>query len=129
MLGELITRDMGANAFAPLLRNHMETQYPDMPLRMWGDPAGDFKGQNDNTAPFQIFRAHRLPILAAPTFLFTLRLQSIEAVCTRMSEGRPALLISPACTTLVAALLTMGVSTVTIGACAPSMTANERGPK
>jgi hypothetical protein len=32
------------------------------------------------------------------------RLQSIEAVLTRMSEGRPALQVSPTCSTLIASL-------------------------
>ena len=86
------------------MRNHLAQKFPDMPFRLWGDPAGDFRGQNDNTTPFQIFRAHRLPIQEAPSFLFTVRLQSIEAVLTRMSEGRPALQVSPSCSTLIAAL-------------------------
>lgn len=104
VLDELISRDMGANQFAPLLRNHLSQHFPEMAFRLWGDPSGDFKGQNDNTTPFQIFRAHRLPIQEAPSFLFTVRLQSIEAVLTRMSEGRPALQVSPNCQTLIAAL-------------------------
>ena len=104
VLDELVSRDMGANQFAPLLRNHLSQHFPEMAFRLWGDPSGDFKGQNDNTTPFQIFRAHRLQIQEAPSFLFTVRLQSIEAVLTRMSEGRPSLQVSPNCQTLIAAL-------------------------
>ena len=104
VLDELISRDMGAAQFAPLLRNHLAQRFYGFPFRLWGDPSGDFKGQNDNTTPFQIFRARQLPIQAAPSFLFTVRLQAIEAVITRMTEGRPDFQVSPNCTTLIAAL-------------------------
>lgn len=104
ILHELIGRDMGARSFAPLLRNELSQRFHGHPFKIWGDPSGDFKGQNDEQVPFQIFRTHRLPIQEAPSFLFTVRLQSMEAVLTRMAEGRPALLVSPTCTTLIAAL-------------------------
>jgi hypothetical protein len=103
ILHELIGRDMGAKTFAPLLRTELAQHFPGYKFKIWGDPSGDFKGQNDEQVPFQIFRAHKLPILPAPSFLFTVRLQTIEAVMSRMSEGRPDLVISPTCTTLIAA--------------------------
>jgi hypothetical protein len=104
VLHELIARDMGAKSFAPLLRADLAQHFPEFSFAIWGDPSGDFKGQNDDQVPFQIFRSHKLPIRAAPSILFSVRLQSIEAVLTRMSEGRPALQVSPTCTTLIAAL-------------------------
>lgn len=111
VLHELIARDMGADKFAPMLRNELAQKFPGFRFKIWGDPSGDFRGQNDDNVPFQIFRAHRLPVLEAPSFLFTVRLQAIEAALTRMSEGKPAVLISPwdertqrGCTTLIAAL-------------------------
>lgn len=103
VLHELIGRDMGAAKFAPLLRNELAQRFPGFVFTIWGDPSGDFRGQNDEQTPYQIFRAARLPIQPAPNILFTVRLQSIEAVLTRMAEGKPALLISPTCTTLIAA--------------------------
>lgn len=104
ILHELIGRDMGAKTFAPLLRNELAQHFSGERFKIWGDPSGDFKGQNDETVPFQIFRANKLPIQPAPSFLFTVRLQTIEAVMSRMSEARPDLIISPTCTTLIAAL-------------------------
>ena len=104
VLHELIGRDMGAQTFAPMLRTEIQNRFYGFDFVIWGDPSGDFKGQNDDQVPFQIFRAHRLPVRAAPSILFSVRLQSIEAVLTRMSEGRPALQVSPACRTLIAAL-------------------------
>lgn len=104
VIHELIARDMGADKFAPMLRAELAQHFPNYKFQIWGDPSGDFKGQNDDTVPFRIFRNHKMPVIAAPSFLFTVRLQSIEAVLTRMSEGKPALMISPTCSTLVAAL-------------------------
>lgn len=104
VIHELIARDMGANRFAPLLRNELAQRFPGQPFKIFGDPSGDFRGQNDETTPFQIFRAHKLPIQPAPSILFTERLQSMEAVLTRMAEGAPSFLVSPTCTTLIAAL-------------------------
>jgi hypothetical protein len=102
---ELIARGMGALKFAPLLRNEIAKAVPaGTRWRIIGDPSGDFPGQNDDQVPFQIFRSHRLPVLAAPSFLLSVRLQAAEAVLTRMHEGRPALSVSPTCTTLIAAL-------------------------
>lgn len=104
VLHELIARDMGARKFAPLLRNELAQNFPGFRFRLWGDPSGDFKGQNDDQVPFQIFRSNQLPIQPAPSILLSVRLQAAEAVLTRMSEGKPALLVSPTCTTLIAAL-------------------------
>lgn len=104
VLDELIGRDMGASKFAPLLRNLLSQKYFGYSFKIWGDPSGDFKGQADEQVPFQIFRSHKLPVQPAPSILLSVRLQAAEAVLTRMSEGRPALLVSPACSTLVAAL-------------------------
>lgn len=101
---ELIGRDMGADKFAPLLRKELAQKFPRFRFTIWGDPSGDFKGQNDDNVPFQIFRSHNLPVREAPSFLFTVRLQAMEAAFTRMTEGRPGILISPTCTTLIAAL-------------------------
>jgi hypothetical protein len=104
VLGELIGRDMGASKFAPLLRNELAQKYPNYSFDLWGDPSGDFKGQNDEQTPYQIFRTFRLQVRPAPSILFSVRLQAAEAVLTRMSEGKPCLLVSPDCSTLIAAL-------------------------
>jgi hypothetical protein len=105
ILHELISRDMGAAEFAPLLSNEIAQRFPDHRFRLWGDPSGDFKGQNDNQTPFKILRSRNLPIIEAPGGnLLTVRLQAVEAVLTRMQEGKPSILFSPSCTTLIAAM-------------------------
>jgi hypothetical protein len=104
IIHELISRDMGADQFAPRLKNEIAQKFPGFQFKIWGDPSGDYPGQNDQQTPFQIFRKHRLPILEAPSILFTVRLQAMEAVVTRMTEGRPAFSVSPSCAMLIAAL-------------------------
>lgn len=104
VLHELVARDMGARKFAPMLRNEIAQRFPGFRFTIWGDPSGDFKGQNDDDVPFRIFRANGLAIQPAPSILLSVRLQSIEAVLTRMNEGHPALVVSPVCKTLIAAL-------------------------
>ena len=104
VLHELVARDMGASKFAPLLRNDLAQKFSGFKYRIWGDPSGDFKGQADDRTPFQIFRTHKLQVQPAPSILLTVRLQAAEAVLTRMREGKPSLLVSPSCTTLIAAL-------------------------
>lgn len=104
VLHELVARDMGADKFAPLLKKELAQRYPGFKYAIWGDPSGDFKGQNDNQTPFQIFRKHGLPVQPAPSNLLTVRLQAVEAVLTRLVEGRPGLLVSPTCTMVKAGL-------------------------
>lgn len=104
IIHELIGRDMGAKTFAPLLRNELAQRFGTLRFQIWGDPSGDFPGQNDDQVPFQIFRSSRLPIQPAPSILFSVRLQAMESVLTRMTEGKPSLVVSPTCTTLIAAL-------------------------
>ncbi len=104
VIDELIARDSSASKFAPLLRNELAQRYSGFPFVIWGDPSGDFKGQADEQTPFMIFRKHKLPVQPAPSILLTVRLQAAEAVLTRMSEGRPSLMVSSNCTTLIAAL-------------------------
>lgn len=101
---ELIGRDIGAAAFAPMLKMEMAQRFAGFRFALWGDPSGDYRGQADDRTPFQIFRGHGLPIQPAPTNLLTIRLQAVEAALTRMSEGRPSFMVSPRCTTVVAGM-------------------------
>ena len=104
VLDELVGRDMGADRFAPMLRGLLAQGYPGWKYQIFGDPSGDFPGQNDDATPFQIFRKHGLSVVPASSILLTVRIQAAEAVLTRMREGKPALAVSPNCKVLIAAL-------------------------
>lgn len=121
VLAEVIGHDIGADNFAPFLRGELARRFPDWVVRgrdragggqdisgqlvqFWGDPSGDFRGQADDRTPFQVFRKHGLMVRPASSNLLTVRLQAVDGTLTRLLEGKPALLISPVATMLIAAL-------------------------
>jgi hypothetical protein len=101
VLDELVTEDMGAKRFGELLHRLINgPKYRDIPVRFWGDPAGEQRAQTDETTPFQILAACGINASPAPTNDATLRREAIADRLLRLAMGRPALLISPTCKTL-----------------------------
>lgn len=104
-LREFVAVDMGANKFAPLLKTELAQRFPGFAVQFWGDPSGGYRGQNDDSTPFDIFSAHGMRVRPAPgQNKDSLRKEAMEAVLTRQVEGRPALLIDPSCTTFIAGM-------------------------
>lgn len=107
ILDELVADDgagMGAVTFGPLLKRHLAERYPGCRFALTGDPAGDQRAQSDEQSPFMIFRAAGLPILPAGTNDWTVRKEAVESALSRLVNGYPALLVSPRCLRLVAAM-------------------------
>lgn len=101
ILRELVAFDMGASRFAQQLRTFLANEFPEHPrYTIWGDPAGDYRAQTDETTPFQILRAAGLKALSAPTNDVALRIDAVTSTLTRMVDHRPALLIDPRCSYL-----------------------------
>ena len=94
---ELVTEDMGAVRFAELLQNDMAGRFQGCEFQVWGDPAGEQRAQTDERTPFQILRARGLKARPAPTNDFTLRRESVAVPLSRLVDGEPGLLVSPAC--------------------------------
>lgn len=67
VLRELVAFDMGASRFAQQVRLFLAQHFPDhvKNYTIWGDPAGDFRAQTDETTPFQVLRAAGLQARAA----------------------------------------------------------------
>ncbi|MCA0451220.1 MAG: hypothetical protein LCH62_15860, partial [Proteobacteria bacterium] len=84
ILGELCAEDMGARAFARILRRWLAERFPNAQVSMWGDPAGNAKGQVEDTTPFQAFRAEGISIQAAPTNDPTVRRGAVEEALRQM---------------------------------------------
>jgi hypothetical protein len=101
ILRELVAQDMGAAKFADLLRRDMQQNFPGFTFQLWGDPAGDYRAQTDETTPFQILRTAGLKARAAPTNDPVVRIEAVSAGLTRLIEGKPGFLIDPGCTTLI----------------------------
>jgi hypothetical protein len=94
---ELVTEEMGAVRFAELLQNDMAGRFQGCEFQVWGDPAGEQRAQTDERTPFQILRARGLKARPAPTNDFTLRRESVAVPLSRLVDGEPGLLVSPAC--------------------------------
>ena len=101
LLQEVVAFDMGIVRFAEVLRHEISTRYGDCEIIIFGDPAGDFRAQTDESTPFQILRGAGLNARPAPSNDVTLRLESVSAPLTRMVEGLSGLLIDQRCRMII----------------------------
>jgi len=102
ILKEVVCIDMGIVRFAELMRQEIAQNYQGCDLQMWGDPAGDFRAQTDESTPFQIMRGAGVQVYPAPSNDVSLRLESVNAGLTRMLEGQSGVLIDKRCKELIA---------------------------
>ena len=106
VLGEMSGHNVGAVGFAPMVKRRLEQKYNGFEFVAYGDPKGQDKSQNDERTAYDIFRAHGIPIKAAPVKqnMIDTRVQAVESLLGQLYDGRPRLAISPNCRTLIAAL-------------------------
>jgi hypothetical protein len=104
ILRELICTDMGAVRFAETLKYTIATHFPDHKERckIWGDPAGDFRAQTDETTPFKILRSAGVMAFPAPTNDPVVRIEAVTLCLERMVDGQPGFLLDPGCKVLIA---------------------------
>jgi hypothetical protein len=102
---EFIGRNVSAVEFAPALRTYLKEHYPGFVFQFWGDPSGAVRGQATDTTPFDVFRAHGMPVMPIwdAQNRASLRREAVNAVLTRRSAsgGPVALLVDPRCTTYI----------------------------
>ncbi len=98
---EIVAIDMGVVRFAELLRQEIATRFSGLDVYIYGDPAGDFRAQTDESTPFQILRGAGLKAVPAPSNSVDLRLEAVASQLTKMSEGLPAFLVDRRCQTLL----------------------------
>ena len=98
---EIVAIDMGIVRFAEMLRQEIATRFGNLDVHIYGDPAGDFRAQTDESTPFQILRGAGLRALPAPSNSVDLRLESVSAALNKMVEGKPAFMIDRRCQTLI----------------------------
>lgn len=88
---ELVAIDMGIVRFAELLRNELSSRFAACSeVYIYGDPAGDFRAQTDESTPFQILRGAGLKAFPTHSNSVDLRLESVSSQLTKMAEGKPA---------------------------------------
>ena len=101
ILQELVCFDMGVTRFAELLKHEIAKNYKGLDLEIYGDPAGDFRSQTDETTPFQILRHMGIRAVPAPSNDVLIRLESVNAVLSRMVDGESGILLDPKCNNLI----------------------------
>jgi hypothetical protein len=102
---ELVQRDMGATRFItnrvhPLLR----TKYRDYNFTVSPDPASNQRTQTDERTVLQTIAKHFKVKIADSNNRLPGRIEAIEHFTTRLTDVGPALLVDPACRTLIRAL-------------------------
>ena len=99
---EVVAFDMGIVRFAEVLRNEIATRFSEASdVYIYGDPAGDFRAQTDESTPFHILRGAGLRAFPAPSNSVDLRLESVAQQLNKMVEGKPAFLIDRRCSQLL----------------------------
>jgi hypothetical protein len=98
---EIVAIDMGIVRFAEELRREIATRFGNLDVHIYGDPAGDFRAQTDESTPFQILRGAGLRAFPAPSNSVDLRLESVNQSLMKMVDGLPAFMIDRRCQTLI----------------------------
>jgi hypothetical protein len=98
---EIVAIDMGIVRFSEVLRQEIATRFSNQEVHIYGDPAGDFRAQTDESTPFQIMRGAGLKATPAPSNSVDLRLEAVGQSLTKMAEGKPAFMIDRRCQTLI----------------------------
>lgn len=101
ILSELVTDDCGITRFAELLLAHKAEHYPAHQVGIaMGDPAGTFRGQDEEAVLTILENVTRWGWRAAPSNDIDLRLEAVTLPLNRLVDGLPALMVSPTCPVL-----------------------------
>ena len=99
---ELVGQDMGAGRFADILKRDIHKNgWDKFEFKFIGDPAGNQMAQTSEQTPFMILRANGINAYPAPSNDTIIRVESVESVLNRMSDGYPSFTISPTCQVLI----------------------------
>jgi len=99
---EIIGKDMGAIRFADILKKEISrNQWDKLTYKFIGDPAGNQMAQVSEHTPFMMLRAAGINAYPAPSNDISVRVEAVESVINRMTDGLPSLSISPTCTNLI----------------------------
>jgi len=102
---DIVSDGMGTLRFVreklkPLLAN----KFPGMPVLVIGDPAGTQRAQTDERSVFDILRQEGFRVIPAKSNSVVARLSAVDSLLTRISDGKPAMLIDPGCKNIINAL-------------------------
>ena len=104
ILNELCTTNMGAKAFGEALRRVINEEYSGFELVVTGDPAGDDMPQTDDDTPMDMLTLSDINCYPAHTNDFETRITALDNLLTQLIDGKPAIMISPRCVTVIKGL-------------------------
>lgn len=104
VLNELCTENTGALKFGRLLKDFLNKEYPDFEYRFWGDPSGDDMAQTRDESPIDVLGSVGIECYPAETNDFVIRQNALDSLLTQVTEGRPHILFSPVCKTVIRGL-------------------------
>ena len=84
-----------------LLLQEIAMRYANCEVNIFGDPAGDFRAQTDESTPFQILRGAGLKARPTHSNDVSLRLESVSGPLQRMVDGQSGVLIDYRCKELI----------------------------
>jgi hypothetical protein len=97
ILSEIVTEDMGLERFGDLLKLELETQFPGLPVKGWGDPAGKQRDAIYETTAFEFLQSIGLTVYPTHSNNFRIRREAAAAPMNRMVFGKPGLIVSKRC--------------------------------
>lgn len=102
VLSEVVSDNMGIETFlATKLRPHINERYSACTLLVAPDPAGWQKTQVGEITPVDVLRKAGFKVVRPSTNKPSMRIEAVEVLLNRQIDGKAALMIDPACTTLV----------------------------
>jgi hypothetical protein len=94
---ELCAFDMGVKKHGEMLKRHIANEYPGFEIgNVTGDPAGDARDAEERTT-FDILKAVGITARPAKTNELSIRINAVNGVMRRLSDGQPSILIHPRC--------------------------------
>jgi hypothetical protein len=98
ILSELYKENIGLEKFVQdYIHPHLIANYPGMPVRVVGDPAGWAKTQINELTCADVLQQNRLPAQRAPTNDPVMRIEGVERLLVRQIGGKAYFLIDKKC--------------------------------
>jgi len=104
-LKELVTTNMGADKFGPLLKDYLNEHFQGFEIAdVTGDPSGDYGTQSSDDTAFDLLAMGGIYGTPAYTNDPQIRYAALDAQLSVLIVGQPGLLVDPSCTTLIRGL-------------------------
>ena len=102
VLGELTSENMGIETFLTTkLRPYLYERFPGCSFVVAPDPAGWQKTQVGEISPVDVVKKAGFKVVRPASNKPKIRIEAVENLLTRTSDGKPFLSIDPSCATLI----------------------------